>query len=310
MEDIIAEKLAVNVSISSYINHITIMKQFLLFVLLMAGLPALAQEDLMNLLDQQTEDPMHFTEATFKGSRLINGHTIETREGGELEFLISHRFGRLNSGAYEFFGLDAANIRLGLEYGLSDFITVGIGRNSFEKTYDGLFKLKLFRQSSGKRAVPVSVLSLSSAAIKTLAGEDPDEYPDLASRMYYTQQLLIARKFGPLLSLQIMPTWVHRNRIQASEGENDVYALGMGGRIKLTKRISLNGEYYYRYDVPDNEDLFNSLAIGFDIETGGHVFQLHLTNSRAMIEKGFITETTGNFFAGDIHFGFNVSRVF
>lgn len=286
------------------------MKPFLLFVLLITGLPAFAQEDLMNLLDQQTEALLQFTEATFKGSRLINGHTIETRKGGELEFLISHRFGRLNSGAYEFFGLDAANIRLGLEYGLTDFMTVGVGRNSFEKTYDGLFKLKLLRQSSGRRVMPVSMVSLSSAAIKTLAGETPAEYPDLASRMYYTQQLLIARKFGSHLSLQIMPTWIHRNRIQASEGKNDVYALGMGGRVKLTKRISLNGEYYYRYDVPENDELFNSLSIGFDIETGGHVFQLHLTNSRAMIEKGFVAETTGNFFAGDIHFGFNVSRIF
>lgn len=273
-------------------------------------LPLAAQDDLMDLLEANTEERQQYTEATFKGSRLINGHTVETRKRGELEFLISHRFGRLNSGAYEFFGLDAANIRLGLEYGVADVLTLGVGRNSFEKTYDGFFKLKLLRQQSGKRFMPVSVVSLTSAAIKTIAGSEPDEYPDIASRLYYTQQLLIARKFGSNVSLQLMPTLVHRNRILESEGQNDVLAMGVGGRVKLTQRVSLNGEYYYRYDVAENDELFNSVAIGFDLETGGHVFQLHLTNSRAMIEKGFITETNGNFFAGDIHFGFNVSRVF
>ncbi|MEM6843966.1 MAG: DUF5777 family beta-barrel protein [Bacteroidota bacterium] len=294
------------------------MKKHILFVIslcILASLRAFAQDDLMDLLEANTEESILFTEATFKGSRLINGHTVETRTQSELEFLISHRFGRLNSGAYEFFGLDAANVRLGLEYGVADFLTLGVGRNSFEKTYDGFAKLKLLRQSCGKRVMPVSVVSFSSAAINTLTESSPGEFPDIVARMFYTHQLLIARKFGSALSLQIMPTLVHRNRIEEREGENDIYALGVGGRIKLTQRVSLNSEYYYRlnaeeYPEGDLRQLFNSLAIGFDIETGGHVFQLHLTNSRAMIEKGFIAETNGNFFAGDIHFGFNVSRVF
>ncbi len=279
----------------------------IVLILLMISGKAQAQDDLMNLLDAQTPDPVHYTVATFKGSRLINGHTVETRKRGTLEFIIGHRFGRLNSGAYEFFGLDGANIRLGWEYGLADFLNVGVGRNSFEKTYDGFLKLKLLRQSSGARRFPVSMVAFSSAAIKTLTSETPLEFTD---RLFYTHQLLIGRKLSELLSLQLMPTLVHRNQVAEADGENDVYALGAGGRIKLTARVSLNGEYYYRLTVPEDDPGFNSLAVGFDIETGGHVFQLHLTNSRAIIEKGFITETTGNFFAGDIHFGFNVSRVF
>ena len=280
---------------------------FILLLFLCLTRLAKAQDDLMNMLEAQSPDPVHYTAATFKGSRLINGHTIETRKRKALEFIIGHRFGRLNSGAYEFFGLDGANIRLGLEYGLADFLNVGVGRNSFEKTYDGFLKLKLLRQSSGARWFPVSVVAFSSAAIRTLASEEP---LDVTDRLFYTHQLLIGRKWSDLLSLQLMPTLVHRNQIQESEGENDQYALGVGGRIKLTSRVSLNGEYYYRINTPEDDTGFNSLAIGFDIETGGHVFQLHLTNSRAIIEKGFITETTGNFFEGDIHFGFNVSRVF
>lgn len=267
-----------------------------------------AQEDLMSLLDEQTEEPIRFIEATFKGSRLINGHTVQTRKEKELEFLISHRFGRINSGGYEFFGLDGANIRLGLEYGLTRYLTVGVGRNSYDKTYDGLLKIKALRQSAGVKAVPFSLVYFTSIAYKTL--RDQEGFEDASSKLAYTHQVLIARKFNPSFSLQLMPTLVHRNKVEEVNGENDQFALGVGGRVKLSKRLSFNMEYYYRYDAPDNENLFNSLAIGFDIETGGHVFQLHFTNSRTMIERGFITETTGDFFGGDIHFGFNVSRVF
>ncbi|MEM9858383.1 MAG: DUF5777 family beta-barrel protein [Bacteroidota bacterium] len=267
-----------------------------------------AQDDLMSLLDEKTEDPIQFIEATFKGSRLINGHTIQTRKQRELEFLISHRFGRINSGAYELFGLDASNIRLGLEYGLTSYLTVGVGRSSFDKTLDSFLKFRPLRQSKGVKSMPISLVYFTSIAYRTL--RDQDGFEDIQSQLSYTHQVLIARKFSAGLSLQLMPTLVHRNKVEEINGENDQFALGIGGRVKLTQRVSLNAEYYYRYDAPDNENLFNSIAIGFDIETGGHVFQLHFTNSRTMIERGFITQTTGDFFGGDVHFGFNVSRVF
>ncbi|MEO1097945.1 MAG: DUF5777 family beta-barrel protein [Bacteroidota bacterium] len=267
-----------------------------------------AQDDLMSLLDDQTEDPIQFIEATFKGSRLINGHTVQTRKHRELEFLISHRFGRVNSGADELFGLDVSNIRLGLEYGLTKFLTVGVGRSSFDKTFDGFLKVKPLKQSKGAKSMPISLVYFTSMAYKSLKNQDGFE--DTESKLAYTHQILIARKFSPGLSFQLMPTLIHRNKVEEIKGDNDQFALGIGGRVKLTQRVSLNAEYYYRYDAPANPDLFNSLAIGFDIETGGHVFQLHFTNSRTMIERGFITETTGDYFGGDIHFGFNVSRVF
>ncbi|MEM1134720.1 MAG: DUF5777 family beta-barrel protein [Bacteroidota bacterium] len=269
-----------------------------------------AQDDMMALLEAASDPITQYTTATFKGTRLINGHSMETRRQGTLEFLISHRFGRLNSGAYEFFGLDAANIRLGLEYAFFDFLTVGIGRNSFEKTYDGFIKARLLKQSTGAKNIPVSVTGFTSIAINSLRTDDPQVFPNFSDRLFYTTQLLIARKFGDALSLQLMPTLVHSNRIEEIRGDNDKYALGFGGRVKLTKRLSINAEYYYRLNEPEEDEFYNSLALGFDIETGGHVFQLHLTNSRAMIEKGFVSETTGDFFSGDIHFGFNISRSF
>jgi hypothetical protein len=278
---------------------------------LMAPLIELAaQDDLMGLLEKEAMPLINYTEATFKGTRLINGHSIETRKKGVLDFIIGHRFGRINSGAYQFFGLDQSNVRIGFDYGLTDRLTIGIGRNSFEKTYDGFLKYKLVRQQSGNRNLPVSVVAFSSIAIKTLRTGDPATEPDFTARLTYTHQLIIARKVSPSFSFQLLPSMVHRNAVLPDLEGNDIYALGAGGRMKLSKRLSLNAEYYYQLNRIPNSIIQNSIALGVDIETGGHVFQLQLTNSQAMIEKGFITETTGNFFRGDIHFGFNISRTF
>ncbi len=288
------------------------MKRFLIttIIFLIASSSGFTQDNLMDLLEAEQADQINFTEATFKSTRLINGHTIETRKKGVFEFVISHRFGRVNSGAYEFFGLDGANIRLGLEYGLADRLNIGVGRSSFEKTFDGFIKYKLLKQRTGARSIPFSVVAFSSMAIKTLKNEETDAVTDFSSKLTYTYQLLIGRKMDNRLSLQLVPTLIHRNQIVESAGENDLYALGIGGRYKITNRLTLNAEYFYRYDIKEPDNFQNALSVGVDIETGGHVFQLHLTNSRAMVEKGFIGETTGDFFKGDIHFGFNVSRVF
>lgn len=278
----------------------------LLLILCLA--PATAQDDLLSLLEDATPEETNLTPASFKGSRLINGHTIMTRRKGSLEFLIAHRFGRLNSGAYELFGLDNANVRFGLDYGFTDRLTAGFGRNSFEKTYDVFAKYALLAQASGKNAFPVSVTVFGSAAVNTLRPIDPNTEVPFTDRLAYTYQVLIGRKFNSKLSLQVMPTLVHFNIVEA-ERENDLGALGIGGRYLLSKRLSVNAEYYYRFGERDL-DTRDALAIGIDLETGGHVFQLQFTNSRSMVEKGFIRETTGDFFNGDIHFGFNITRTF
>ncbi|MEQ9439188.1 MAG: DUF5777 family beta-barrel protein [Cyclobacteriaceae bacterium] len=280
------------------------------FVLLLCQLPLLlyAQGGLLDELEEASEGTEAPTESTFKGTRIVNGQSVELWDDGALGFIISHRFGRLNGGAYEFFGLDDSNIRLGLEYGLTDFLNVGIGRNSFQKTYDGYLKLRVLQQQSGTRQIPVSIVAFSSMAINTLRNDEQN--PPFSSRIDYTYQLLIARKFSSRLSLQVSPTLVHRNLVELRENPNNLYALGLGGRWKATSRVSLNAEYFLRLNA-ETEPLYNdAFALGVDIETGGHVFQLHLTNTQSMIEEGFITETTGDFFSGDIHFGFNISRVF
>jgi hypothetical protein len=267
-----------------------------------------AQDDLLSLLgEEKTTD---YANASFKTNRVINLHSLESTAGGVLDFKISHRFGTLNGGLYEFFGLDNSSIRLGLDYGINDVFTVGIGRSSYEKSVDGFLKYKFLRQSTGKRNMPITAALLLTSSIQTLKWANPDRENYFSSRLFYTTQLIVGRKFSESLSLQLSPTVVHRNLVPTKDIKNDIYALAVAGRIKLTKRLALNTEYIYL--VPDRAapEFTNSLSIGFDIETGGHVFQLHCTNSTSMIEKGFIAETTNSWTDGGIHFGFNVSRVF
>ena len=270
------------------------------------------QEDLMNFLNQDTLQEITYATATFKSTRIMNGHSIQRMPSGQLDFRISHRFGKINSGPYEFFGLDQSKIHLGLEYGIFDWLMAGIGRGTYEKTFDGFAKFTIFRQSSGARHIPVSVSFLSSIALKTVKWTDPSKTNYFSSRLSYVNQILIARKINQGFSVQLSPAFIHRNLVATELDPNDLWALGAGGRIKLTKRISFNAEYYYLINPKTymSQQVYNPLSIGFDIETGGHVFQLIFTNSEAMIEKGFIGETTGRWSKGDIHFGFNISRVF
>lgn len=268
--------------------------------------------DLMAQLEKETasKNETNYTTATFKTTRLIDGHTVENVGKGVLDVKISHRFGTLSNGAYELFGLDNATMRMGLDYGITKNLMVGIGRSTFQKTFDAFLKIKLLRQSTGKRKMPVTVSYVPTIALRTLKWDDPNRKNYYSSRLSYTHQLIIARKFSEGTSLQLMPTYIHRNLATLASDPNDLFAIGIGGRQKLTKRISLNAEYYYQIPKYRIDGTTDALSVGFDIETGGHVFQLHFTNSRAMTEKNFITETTGKWEKGDILFGFNISRVF
>lgn len=270
---------------------------------------AQGQDDLLSLLGEE-EETTDYAIASFKANRVINLHSLENTSHGVLDIKISHRFGMINSGWYEMFGLDAASIRIGADYGVTENFMVGFGRSSFEKTYDGFLKYRVLRQSSGAKVMPVTLALFSSMAVKGTRWPDPARENYFTSRLYYTHQIIVGRKFSESFSLQLSPTLVHRNLVETEAEAHDVFALATAARLKLTKRIALNTEYIYVAPNQLSEGYKNSLSIGVDIETGGHVFQLHFTNSTSMIEKGFITETTGDWTGGGIHFGFNVSRVF
>ena len=271
-----------------------------------------SQNDLLDILEEETkqETSNEIVTSIFKGTRILNGHSVENRKKQELEFIISHRFGRVNLGFDELFGLDQANIRFAFEYGLNDNLTIGIGRSSFEKTFDSFLKYSLIHQTKGEKSFPFAISLFGSIAAKTIKDYPPTDKRTFAESLFYVGQVLIARKVSSDFSVQLTPTYIHRNTVKIVEDPHDIFALGFGSRLKLSKRVSLNSEYFHAFNESMSINARNSLSFGVDIETGGHVFQLILSNSITMIEKSFIAETTGNFFGGDIHFGFNLSRTF
>ncbi len=271
-------------------------------------------DELSKLLDENTDKSVkEYSYGAFKTTRVINGHSIENTGKGILDFKISHRFSPMSGGVHEFFGLDGASIRLGLDYGVSDAITVGLGRSSMYKEYDGYVKAKILRQTN-KNEMPISLSYVGGMSVTSLQTERlfrtlvaPEKYP-FSNRLFYFNQLLIARKISNALTLQLTPTHVHYNFVETAAEPNDILALGAGGRIKFNKRLTLNLEYFYQFTQLNNTT--NSLSVGIDIETGGHVFQLHFSNSSGMTERTFIAQTTDRWGDGGFRFGFNIARVF
>ncbi|NVO19262.1 MAG: hypothetical protein HXX13_06145 [Bacteroidetes bacterium] len=269
----------------------------------------LVAQDLMDLL-KDDKPKTEYAYATFKTTRLVLGQSVENPAKGTLQFLIEHNFGRVNQGAYEFFGLDQSTIRIGIEYGINDWLSVSAGRSSYEKTVDGAIKAKILKQSTGARRMPLSVSFYSDMTCNSLKWANPDRKNYFTSRLAFTSQLLIARKFSNALSFQLSPTYVHKNLVAKRTDPNDVFALGAGGRVKITQRTSINAEYFYLFNGNKNNSIQNALSAGVDIETGGHVFQFRITNAQPMFDRAFITETKGKWSKGDIYIGFTINRVF
>lgn len=291
-------------------------KNYLLTFLFFAGgmIPAFAQDLLGELDDSLKSDApdKEYVISTFKGARIVNGHSIEIPDKNEMIFIIGHRFGRVDQGA-NFLGLDQATIRLGLEYSPLKWLNVGIGRSSYQKTVDGFVKANILRQRRGKKPFPFHLTYVGGMAWSTMPWTDPNRKNYFTSRLSYVNQLLIARKFSDRVSLQLMPTMIHKNLVPLKDDNNDLYAMGIGGRVKVTRRVAICAEYFYllnEFPTVNTLPVYSPVAIGVDIETGGHIFQLQFTNAQAMFEKGFIAETTGDFFKGNIHFGFNITRTF
>jgi hypothetical protein len=274
-----------------------------LSILTLFGQNLNAQSSLLDELGKD-EATTEYAKYSFKTNRVINLHSLENTAAGVMDFKMSHRFNPISNGFYDLFGLDGAQQRFGFDFGLTDNLTVGVNRNSYRKAYDGFVKYRLLRQSTGKVNMPITLALMTSAAIETQNFDNPNRENYLSSRLFYTTQVILGRKFNETFTLEVVPTYVHRNLVSVAAEANDVFALGVGGRVRLTKRMAVTGEYMY---VLPNQLLSNYL----DIETGGHVFQLHFTNSPSMSEYSFTTQNESDFFgANGIRFGFNVSRVF
>ncbi len=267
------------------------------------------EEDLLKLVGED-KPKKEIVKNAFKSTRVINGHSMEFLSAGTMDFRILHRFGLLNQGSKNFFGLDQASMRMGLDFGLKQNLMVGIGRSTFKKEVDGYIKYAPLRQSTGTQSFPVTVALVAGATINTLPYADLTINNYFSSRIAYYFQAIVGRKFSEQLSLQVSPTLVHNNIVPLSTQPNDVYALGIGGRLKVSKRMALTCDYFYLANGKETGINYNPLSVGIDIETGGHVFQLHVSNATGMNERAFVTETTNTWGKGEISFGFNLSRVF
>lgn len=269
--------------------------------------------DLLSLLPDSSGPD--YTLATFKSTRLINQHTTETVGKRTLDFRISHRFGPVNSGADDFWGLDGgASIRLALEYSYDGRLMAGFGRTSYQKMLDGFVKYKWLRQrDDGKMPINLTLL----ACMYYTTAKDPQEaatgvnrYEYTSSRMSYNFQAMISRKFSERLSLQVSPFLVHYNLVFDLEDKNDVYGIAACGRFKISKRVALTAEYSHCLNDYSAQTYYDSFGIGVDVETGGHVFQMHFTNSFGLVENQFFPSNNESWSDGGARLGFNISRVF
>jgi len=283
-----------------------------LILLSLTGTRSFSQqnEDLLSLVDKDATQKKQFVKYAFKSTRVINGHSMEFLAPGTMDFRILHRFGEINQGFQNFFGLDQASMRMGFDFGITRNLMTGIGRSTYKKEIDGFIKYAPLMQSTGEKPSPVTVALVAGMTINTLPWSDPGLENYFSSRLAYYYQVIVGRKFNESLTLQLTPTMVHNNLVPLSSQPNDVFALGFGGRFKVSKRIALTWDYFHLMNGITKGVNTHPLSLGVDIETGGHVFQLHVSNAVGMNERAFITETTGRWDKGQLRFGFNLSRVF
>lgn len=303
------------------------LKLRMLPVLLLAAPAAMAQNDLGEMFgkDSVRRDPVI---ATFKSTRIINGQSNETLAKGDLDFRVAHRFGDMGGsggGSSTFFGLDnSTDIRIAFEYGITDRLTAGISRTkgsgNFSQMYEVLGKFKVLQQTMDNR-IPVGVTLFGNAVVTGMKSSqdksDLNYFDKFSSRLSYTAQAIISRKFGDIISLALLPTYIHRNRVGYKD-MNNMFAMGVGGRLRFSKRMALVVDYFVPFRDGESKDYYesrgtkyyNSLGVGVEIETGGHVFHLNFTNSTAVLENQFIPETISTWTHGQFRWGFNISRRF
>lgn len=279
------------------------MKKYLL--LLLFPVSVLAQDDLLNEIDTVSTEKIK-VESAFKGLKIVNLESTKLAAKGDLYFIVAHRFGSIKDGFEGFYGLDNANTQIKFVYGLTDWITISGARSEFAYDFSG----KLLIKNQEKDGFPIAIAGFGSLAINNTLKESLYPKMTFENRLVYVSQILISRKFSQNLSLEVAPTFFHENFVLDDNQENSQIAIGLGGRYKFAKRWSLNIDYAAHLNRATNSPYKNPLSVGVDIETGGHVFQMHFSSSQGIHEAGFLGNTTGDWTRGDVFFGFNLLRVF
>lgn len=278
----------------------------LILVFFLVSFMGWSQNDLLDEIDTRA-DSIIYTTSVFKSLKIVNFESTKLQAKGELLFNVSHRFGSIEGGFDTFFGLDDAVTRIQFIYGITDWLSVGVSRSSYQKIYEGSVKYRLVRQSN---QFPFTIVGFNSLMINTAL--DENNLPKLESedRLSYATQLLVSRKFNEKLSLELIPTFFHDNYVSLDRQDNSQFALGLGGRYKIGKRWSINADYGIHINRAGDAPFKNPLSLGVDLETGGHVFQMHFTNAQPMNVNGFLGQATGDWGEGAIYFGFNLTRNF
>jgi len=309
-------------------------KMFAACGILLSAVHLYAQDDMLKLLDSVDTPGKKYrserTTATFKGSKIINAQTTETVKKGTMDFNITHNFGNIgaesNGGVHTLYGLDnIADVRIGFDFGITNDLTIGVGRSKQRELIDGLIKYRIVNQTTNNH-IPFSMLVYGDmsycpqSASTFYAGGLPEKQNDL-HRFSYVGQLVIARKFNWRFSAELLSTFQHRNYVvgyinpyNKGEESNDLFSLGAGLRLKITNRFAIIADYYYLFSEYRQKNsanpYFAPLGIGFEIDTGGHIFHITFTNSSGIIENNYLPNTTDNWLKGGFKFGFNISRVF
>ncbi|UZU00123.1 DUF5777 family beta-barrel protein [Chryseobacterium fluminis] len=280
------------------------MTKALLFLSILVSGFVCAQEDLLKDIDTlQTTD--NIQPPAFKALQIVTGQSTKLSAKKEWYIVVAHRFGDVSEGFKNFFGLDDASTKLGVIYGVKDWLSLSLSRETNMKTFEGGAKYRLVKQNEN---FPVDIVGYNVMALNTELDQDNYPYLKFGDRLSYLTQALVSRRFSDKFSLQLTPSYVHKNLYEpTNEGKNQ-FLTGLGGRYKISKRISVNAEYFVNFD--SHRFYKNPLSLGMDIETGGHVFQLLFTNSQINSDIGYLTNASGKWEKGQIFFGFNLYRVF
>ncbi|MDQ1160680.1 hypothetical protein QE422_001048 [Chryseobacterium sp. SORGH_AS 447] len=281
------------------------MTKTLLFLSMFITGFAFAQDDLLKDIDTIQAKTPDTEQPAFKALQIVTGQSTKLPAKNEWYIVVAHRFGDVSKGFKDFFGLDDASTKLGVIYGITDGISVSLSRETNLKTFEGAVKYKLIKQSEN---FPVDIAGYNVMAVNTDLSKDNYPHLQFGDRLSYLTQALISRRFSDKFSLQLTPSYVHKNLYEPLIEDKNQFLTGLGGRYKISKRISINAEYFVNFD---NHSFYkNPLSLGMDIETGGHVFQLLFTNSQLNSDIGYLTNAAGKWEKGQIFFGFNLYRVF
>ncbi|WP_223606542.1 DUF5777 family beta-barrel protein [Chryseobacterium sp. OSA05B] len=280
------------------------MTKTLLFLSVLASGLASAQEDLLKDIDTLKTNA-EVSQPAFKALQIVTGQSTKLSAKNEWYIVVAHRFGDISTGFKNFFGLDDASTKLGVIYGVTDGISVSLSRETNMKTFEGAVKYKLIKQTEKS---PVDIVGYNVMAVNTDLDKDNYPYLKFGDRLAYLTQALISRRFNEKFSLQLTPSYIHKNLYDPAIEDKNQFLAGLGGRYKISKRISLNAEYFVNFD--SHSYYKNPLSLGMDIETGGHVFQLLFSNSQINSDIGYLSNAAGKWGKGQIFFGFNLYRVF